>query len=298
MPRRKDLWRCGIVHKPIREVLAAGLVDAPVTWFAQEPAYTFLADPFGLWDGDVLHVFAEQYDYRTRHGVIERLTFDRQFTLRDRQPALREPWHLSYPFVFEAEGATWMLPEAYKSGTLTLYRAHGVLQDWRPECEIKLDCVPVDATIMRRQDLWWLFYSPAKSRAAKVGELHAAWASSLCGPWHPHPANPVRRDSGSSRPGGTPLVVDDAIVLPTQDCRRTYGGAVVPVRITQLDPETFVADTAPPLARPQSAPVDCAGMHTLSECGPVTLIDVKTIDRSMSGLRIELGRLLRRRSAR
>jgi hypothetical protein len=298
MPRRKALWRCGIVHKPMREVLASGFDHAPVTWFAQEPAYTFLADPFGLWHGDALHVFAEQYDYRSRHGRIERLTFDRQFGLVERRLALREPWHLSYPYVFEGEGATWMLPEAHKSGTLTLYRAHGVLEDWRPECEIKVDCVPVDATILRHRGRWWLFYAPATSRAAKIGELRVAWADRRCGPWHPHRDNPVRRDPGSSRPGGTPMIIDDAVVLPTQDCHATYGGAVVPLWITRLDTDAFTADAASALERPNGAPIGCAGMHTISECGPVTLVDVKTIDRSLKGLRIELERLFRWRAAK
>lgn len=282
----------------MREVLASGFDDVPVTWLPEEPAYTFLADPFGLWHGDALHVFAEQYDYRTRQGRIERLTFDHHFELVERTLALAEPWHLSYPFVFEAEGATWMLPEAHKSRTLTLYRAHGELDDWRPECEIRLDCVPVDATLLRYQERWWLFYAPATSRASKIGELHLAWAETLRGPWTPHSANPVRCNPGSSRPGGTPLVIDGKIMLPTQDCRTTYGGAVVPLWITQLDPETFISHAGPALGRPNGAPINCAGMHTVSECGPVTLVDVKTIDRSLSGLRIELGRLLRPRAAR
>lgn len=282
----------------MHEVLASGFDDVPVTWLSEEPAYTFLADPFGLCHGDVLHVFAEQYDYRSRHGRIERLTFDRQFDLIERRLALREPWHLSYPYVFEADGATWMLPEAHKSGALTLYRAHGAFDDWRPECVIALDCVPVDATILHYQGRWWLFYAVANSRASKQGELRVAWADTLCGPWTPHPDNPVRCDAGSSRPGGTALIVEDAIMLPTQDCRVTYGGGVVPLWITRLDPEGFVAQAGPTLDRPSSVPDDCAGMHTLSQCGPVTLIDVKTIDRSLAGLRIELGRLLRPPAAR
>jgi hypothetical protein len=298
MPRRKDLWRCGIAHSPLREILATGFDAVPVTWLPQEPAYTFLADPFGLWRGETLHVFAEQYDYRTRHGRIERLAFDRGLRLVDRTLALAEPWHLSYPFVFEADGATWMLPEAYKSGALTLYRAHGDLEDWRPECEIKLDCVPVDATILRYQERWWLFYAPATDRGSKTGELRVAWADTLCGPWTPHPHNPVRHDKGSSRPGGTPLVIDGAIMLPTQDCRSTYGGAVVPLWITRLDPHGFAAHARPPLERPSGVPTTCAGMHTVSDCGAVTLVDVKTIDRSLFGLRIELVRMMRPRAAK
>jgi len=298
MPRRKDLWQCAIVEAPASHLLEKGLRDVPVRWFAAEPAYTFLADPFGLWDRGVLHVFVEQYDYRTRHGVIERLTFDSRLDLVERSPALAEPWHLSYPFVFDAEGATWMMPEAHRSGTLTLYRAYGNYEDWRPECEIVLDTVPVDASIFRHEGRWWLFYASANDRASKQGELHVAEAERLCGPWRPHPGNPVRRDPRSSRPGGTPLLLGDRIMLPTQDCSNTYGGAITPLWISEITPNHFEAAAGPNLELPASPAAGWKGMHTFSACGPVTLIDVKTIDRSLSGLRIELDRLFRSRAPR
>ncbi len=296
MPRRKDIWRCGIVRTPASQLIVSGSANAQVHWLDEEPAFTFLADPFGMIRGPDLHLFVEQYDYRTRHGRIERLVLDEQFNLVDRSVALAEPWHLSYPFVFEGEGATWMLPEAHRSGTLTLYRAHGDMEDWRAECTIALDCVPVDASILRHGGRWWLLYASAHSRESKVAELHVAWADTLTGPWTPHPGNPVRRDRRSARPGGTPIVVDGRIMLPVQDCTRTYGGATRPLWIDTLDEGHFSATAGDPLPYPATAPRNCEGMHTFSACGPLTLIDVKTIDRSLAGLRIELGRALRRAS--
>lgn len=112
MPRRCDLWRIGIVAAPIEAVVArGGIAGLRTTWLPAGAPFTFLADPFGLWRGGVLHLFAESYDYRTRHGVIDLLRFDEGLKLLDRRRVLREPWHLSYPYVFEADGETWMLPE-------------------------------------------------------------------------------------------------------------------------------------------------------------------------------------------
>lgn len=298
MPRRKDIWTCGIVSAPAEALLRGGLAGAPVRWFDPEPEWCFLADPFGMVREDALHVFAERYDYRTRHGTIERLVFDDRLALADRRPALTEPWHLSYPFVFEAEGAVWMLPEAHRSGKLTLYRAHGALDDWRAECAIGLDCVPVDATITRHEGRWWLFYCPARDRRSKIAELHVAWANHPCGPWTPHPGNPVRRDPASSRPGGTPLAVDGRLVLPVQDCSRTYGGAIRPLAIERLDEGAFTASMGEPLGVPDGAPERCEGVHTLSACGGFTLVDAKRIDRSLAGLRLELERMLGKYAAK
>jgi hypothetical protein len=61
---------------------------------------SLLADPFGWQEAGVLHLFAERYDYGTRHGVIDRLALDASLQVIDTQRCLREPWHLSYPLVF------------------------------------------------------------------------------------------------------------------------------------------------------------------------------------------------------
>ncbi len=275
---------------PVQGIICAGRIDAPIHWFDEEPAFQFLADPFGWQQDDRLHVFAEHYDYRTRHGTIETLVFDLAMHLLDRRLCLREDWHLSYPQVFAADGAMWMLPEAHKSGGLTLYRDHGDLTDWRPECRIRLDGVPVDATILRLADRWWLFYSPATSKATKLSHLHVAWADELTGPWTCHRQNPVRTDYRSSRPGGTPAIINGRIMLPVQDCATTYGGAVRPLWIDRLDEGSFAAEMGDALALPTGAYHD--GMHTLSACGDMTLIDVKRVDASVAGLALDLRRML------
>lgn len=121
MGLRKDIWKPAIVGASLEAIVGRGSLEGlPMTWLPSMPAVEFMADPFGLWRDGLLHVFVETYDYRVRVGHIEVLTFDAALSLLQRQPALSKPWHLSYPFVLEAEGETWMLPEAHKSQALTL----------------------------------------------------------------------------------------------------------------------------------------------------------------------------------
>jgi hypothetical protein len=291
----RDIWRIGLVEAPIEAVIAAGRLDAfSVRWLPMGPPFTFLADPFGVWRDGVLHLFAESYDYATRHGVIELLTFDADLWMLDRRTVLREPWHLSYPFVWEADGETWMLPEAYRSGGLTLYRAAAFPDRWEPAARLELDAPAIDATPFRHGGRWWLAYAPSSPRAARQRHLHLAFADTLTGPWTPHPCNPVRIDASSSRLGGVPVPRDGDLLLPVQDCTRTYGGAVRLLRVVELTPERFHAQAGPPILPPDSAAPYVDGLHTLSACGPITLIDVKRIDRSLGGLGIGAGRLLSR----
>jgi hypothetical protein len=253
-------------------------------------SFQFLADPFGLWRDGRLHVFVETYDYRVRVGAIEVLTYDSDLALLDRVPVLSEPWHLSYPLVFEAEGETWMLPEAHRSNTLTLYRAADFPARWERAHRIALDHVPVDATPLWHNGRWWLFYTSASREPDKMSALHVAFADRLAGPWTPHPMNPVRVDLGSSRPGGTARVIDGQVVLPVQDCRLTYGGAIRLLRFTTLTPETVEMAASEPIMPPQRFAPFVEGLHTLAAAGDVTLIDAKRTELSAHGLSIELAR--------
>jgi hypothetical protein len=287
----KDMWRLGLVRAPMAALLEPGaLARHPVTWVPDPGPLCFLADPIGVWRGDRLYVFAEIYDYRDRVGAIEVLTFDQDLNLLSRRPALKEPWHLSYPFIIEEGGETYMLPEAHKSGRLTLYRAEDFPTKWTPVGTIELDQVAIDATPVFHDGRWWLFYTPATTKAEKVSALHVAWADRITGPWTPHPGNPVRLDPSSSRPGGTPIVVDGKLVLPMQDCRRTYGGAIRALRITTLALDRFEAQADEPITPPPGFGRLTDGLHTLSAAGPVTLIDAKRFEVSPRSLALAVRR--------
>lgn len=276
MPLAKDIWRPLIVEAPIEAVLRAGSIDGFIhRWLPEEGFLRFLADPFGIERDGLRYVFVEHYDYRTRHGTIQCLLYEDD-RLVDRRTVLAEPWHLSYPILIEEGQDVYMLPEAHRSAGLTIYRAAEFPWRWERSQAILLDQVAVDATPVFHNGLWWLFYSAGdRGGAAKTRALFAAWAERIDGPWTPHCSNPIRRGAESSRPGGTPVVIDGALVLPTQDCRHTYGGAIRPLAIHRLDPHRFEAEAGSAITAPAGfAPFD-AGLHTLSAMGSATLVDVK-----------------------
>ena len=299
MGLRKDIWRPAIVAAPLAEIVRRGTVDGfAVHWLPPMGSFQFLADPFGLWRDGLLHVFVETYDYRVRVGAIEVLTYSPAFDLIARAPALAEPWHLSYPQVVEADGETWMLPEAHRSGGVTLYRAVEFPGRWEAACRIELDHVAVDATLLFHDRRWWLFYTSATSEPDKMGALHIAFADRITGPWTPHPGNPVRRDMASARPGGTPQLIDGRVMLPVQDCARTYGGAIRPLWFDRLDTAHADMQAGPAVGTAAAFAPYGEGMHTLAAAGDVTLIDVKRTELSLHGLSIEAMREARKLARR
>lgn len=283
---RKDEWQLALIHAPVERIAEQGdLAGLGIHWIAPTPPLNYLADPFPIWRDGALHVFAEAFDYRTGHGTIDCLTLDPQFRLSDRRCVLHEPWHLSYPNVFEAEGEVWMLPEACASGSLTLYRANRFPDRWQADTRIDLSQPAIDPTLFHRNGRWWLFYTPAGTADERLSTLHLASAGALRGPWVEHPGNPIRVDRGGARPAGRVIVMTDGrMMLPVQDCRGTYGAAVRLLQIDRLDERTCILSEAAYLTAPAEAAPYRDGFHTLNGAGPVTLIDCKQRRFSLLGL--------------
>jgi hypothetical protein len=291
----KDIWHALIVPLPLADIVARGTLEGlPLHWLPGLERLQFRADPFGYWRDGLLYVFVEAFDYRHPVGTIEVLVFDSQYRFVEQRPVLREPWHLSYPVVFDGDGETWLMPEANQSGRLTLYRARAFPDTWEPALTITVDPAPVDATPLWHGGRWWLFYTSTAAGQDGVSALNIAFADRLAGPWTAHPGNPVRVDRAGARPGGTPLVIDGRVVLPVQDCARTYGGAIRLLEIDTLDPTRFSARLGTRFVAPSAAAPFGAGLHTLSAAGPATLIDVKRLVVSAEALMLRPRRELRK----
>ncbi|MDE8652301.1 glucosamine inositolphosphorylceramide transferase family protein [Novosphingobium album (ex Liu et al. 2023)] len=285
MELRKDIWRPLIVEAAASEVLERGSLEGlPLRWLPAGGDLTFSADPFGVWRDGYLFIFVEDFDYRTAHGTIAVHVLDHRLRWIEKRTVLAEPWHLSYPFVFEWESDMWLLPEACGSGTLTLYRAREFPWTWEKASLIALDTVALDPTPLFHEGLWWLFYGTVGGKFDHLSKLNVAWADTPLGAWTPHPKNPVRIDRKGARPAGRVFEHAGRLILPVQDCVQSYGSALRLLHIAELTEECFAADLNARLCAPSGATPFVQGCHTFSPAGPVTLIDVKKRQLSLKGL--------------
>ncbi|WIV98369.1 glucosamine inositolphosphorylceramide transferase family protein [Kinneretia aquatilis] len=296
---RTDFWQVGIVPAPIEALDATRLqaLAGAITWLPSAGPWRYLADPFGLRRGDTLHVFVEAFDYRTKHAVIERHELgaaDLQW--RSRRTVLARPFHLSYPQVFEHEGATFMVPESAQAGEVALYCGDDSLNHWQRECALLSDLPVADASLIEHQGRWWMFFSLVGPGARDQRELHLAHAPALTGPWKLHAGNPIRVDRSGARPAGRPFhAADGAVMLPVQDSSRSYGGATRMLRFEHLGLDrVHCAPTGLHLHGALARADHADGLHTLSACQDLTLIDVKRFDHSRAKQWLDLKRRARR----
>ncbi|RWM41863.1 hypothetical protein [Mesorhizobium sp.] len=231
----------------------------------------FYADPFPFWWRDQPFVFVEDYPHATGKAVISVVSFDANGVPGAPRVVLEEAHHLSYPQVFERDGAIWMLPEASASGKLTLYRASGFPGGWTAET-VLVEGEISDATLFEHEGMLWLFATDRDGHGSTSDTLVVFSAPALAGPWRPHPANPILIDHRMARPGGA-FVRDreGSVLLPVQDGTLGYGGGLGLCELLQLDERTV--RLSPPRSIDAASDWPYPRIHTLNRAGRLEVID-------------------------
>lgn len=150
---------------------------------------------------------------------------------------LERDHHLSYPCIFEKNGQTYCVPEAYQSQRASLHRR--TEQGWALVRHLIEGLPIVDPTLFEHRGRFWLLFTLQNDGAWGNEKLYAWHSEALDGPWAPHPLNPLKCDIGAARSAGNVFVLEGRLYRPSQDCSRTYGGAVVINEITRLSATEF-----------------------------------------------------------
>lgn len=184
---------------------------------------------------------------------------------------LAEPFHLSYPNVFEHGGQVWMVPETAGAGQVRLYRAEDFPGGWVLD-RVLLEGVPAtDATFLEHEGWWWLFASVRAPGGSSWDELHLYRSRDRFGPYEAHPLNPVVSDVRRARPAGPVARVGERLLRPAQDSSGWYGRALNVMEIVRLDWEGYEER---PAARLEAGLVPGSFcLHTLEAKGGLEVVD-------------------------
>ena len=121
------------------------------------------------------------------------------FDWKYRRIVLKEPFHLSYPYVFAWKGDYYMVPETLETQSIRLYQATDFPVCWSPVASL-VEGMHADPSIFRFNARWWMF---ACSTPYLHDTLRLYFARKLLGPWREHPASPIiEGNKRIARPGG------------------------------------------------------------------------------------------------
>jgi hypothetical protein len=221
----------------------------------------FVADPFMLRAGDRWSMFFEVLNRDLNRGQIGLATSRDGLRWRYERIVLAEPFHLSYPYVFEHDGAYYMIPETYEANAVRLYKAVAFPHRWAHVGDLLTGADFYDASIFRHGERWWLF---AGTNTAANDTLRLYSAPALGGPYVEHAASPViAGDPAIARPGGRVLVDAGRIYRFTQNCAGAYGLDVRAFEITTLSVDQYAERAAieHPLLSPSGKGWNAHGMH-------------------------------------
>lgn len=236
------------------------------------PLDKFWADPFPVKIGDRCYLFIEEYLEATGKGHISVMEVSRKEGWSLPVKVLERDYHLSYPFIFEWQGAHYMIPETGANRTIELYRCRSFPFEWEFERTLMENVRAADATLAEIDGRWWMFVSIAADGAAfNCDELYLFHAETPLGKWEPHRCNPVKSDARSSRPAGNLFRAKGQLLRPAQNCSKHYGYGITINRIERIDPNCFVEEEVSRILPEWQKNI--VGTHTLNTADDLTVID-------------------------
>ncbi len=240
----------------------------------------FWADPFVISRDDKYSIFVEEFIYAKNKGHISVLELDKAGTLLRVKKLIDKPYHMSYPFVFESEGAYFMIPETGENRTIDLYKCIDFPDNWVFVKNIMKDVNAVDTTLFNYNGKWWLFTVIDEINSSLDGspELFLFFTDNIfSGTWTSHPLNPVVSDIRIARPAGQVFIHNGNIYRPSQDCAGRYGKAFNINQILTLS-ETEYKEVRVRKIEPDWDS-NLKGTHTFNFDGDFTVIDAYSMRR-------------------
>lgn len=199
---------------------------------------TGYADPFLFVKDDYLYLFYEKEIF-DGNGVINAKRTKDLNVWEDQGTVLSEPFHLSYPNVFEHNGDIYMLPEMGTTRTVTLYKAHNFPYEWKAE-KVLLDGHKfADSDLFEKDGTWYLFTTIEVPERPYGMRLYTS--AEFDGEYKEHPLSPLLQCStlANWRCGGSVFSFEGKLYRPAQRFVSYYGDNLGLWEIKEISPDTY-----------------------------------------------------------
>ena len=206
------------------------------------PRYRFLADPFVIRKDGMHYIFVEDYDFRSGLGAISCVVVSPDDTYEFIDNVLAEPFHLSFPFVFEESGEIFMLPETHKSNDIRLYRCLKFPNEWELDTELLRGVSAADTMLIKRHDKWFMLTNMNQCFSSDhLSQLHVFWSADLrSSDWKPLSSLPIVNSPRIGRNAGLLAGKNgDWYRVRQRQAFNQYGAGFSIAKITQLDLEGY-----------------------------------------------------------
>jgi hypothetical protein len=266
-------WIIGLCEGDIEEIIRSRNFNLNIHWLLRKPYNRFFGDPFPIQskDGNI-RVLLEEYEYRKDYGNISLIEFDTKLKEVTHKTLLDTKSHLSYPFVFNEKGKTYVFPESRQAGKLSCYEFDALNESMSFVKDI-LNYPLLDSTILKHNGKYWIFGTISENDKDYI--LLVFFSDNLLGPYIPHKSNPVKRGLDGTRSAGSFIEVDGEIYRPTQNCSEDYGMSIAINRLTEINEDKITEEPYMTISVKgrRSFRFSMYKIHTLNVLGKTILVD-------------------------
>ena len=228
--RRNSIWNMALYVQPKCDLPPAGeprkLFLNKKLWRGPKHVHT-RADPFLYVHQGELFLLNEAMA-ANGPGWIEGYKTKDLITFNSLGVILREPGHLSYPFVFGIGSDVFMIPESVYAQEVRLYRFENFPNRPRKVRSLLIGDY-VDTSPIKVDNSWFIFTT------SLAGGLELFFTDDIVnGVLTPHPKSPITTDPRFRRCGGVPINLNGKLYRLAQNCARTYGGNLTLMEIRAI----------------------------------------------------------------
>lgn len=202
------------------------------------PGVLWPADCFIVKEGETFYMFYEartaEHTYQSYSTSPDGITW----TYGSKLSIMAVDKEFPYTQVIKVDGKWYMAPHLSET-YVDLYQAVVFPKSWMWHSRLITTAWPLgDATIFQYGGYFWILVG----RRYPYYDTYLYYSPTLYGnAWTAHPGNPIVEGIEHWRPGGRPIVRENAVDIFLQDESILYGRAVRPFRLTNLTTTTCTA---------------------------------------------------------
>jgi hypothetical protein len=235
------------------------------------PPGRFLADPFVISKNGKDYCFVEDFDFSTHLGCISVVDLGESFN-KSVQKVIAEPFHMSFPYLFEYNDKLYMIPETSQCKEIRVYECSEFPYKWSFRSVLMHNVSAADTMIFFRDGLWWLFTNLGPIDGTDhCSELSIFYSDNPLGvDWAPHKSNPIYIDPAKARNGGILFDGEQIFRVAQKQAFNQYGKEVNIFHIDKLDKDQYI-ETLVVNIKPNF--FESLGTHHLHSNGNFTVFD-------------------------
>jgi hypothetical protein len=209
----------------------------------QNPPNHYLADPFVVTKNNLDYCFVEDFDFKTKKGCIAVYQLNEKDAHRIGEASV-EPFHMSFPYLFEFAGQQYMCPLTFAKKEIRLYRCVDFPLKWELSQVLMENVNAADTILFEKDNVWWLLTNIDPLGIGDFSsELLIFYADNpLSNHWTPHPKNPIPVDPSSVRNGGLLKYKDALYRVSQKQGFNMYGKGFSINKICVLDKQDYVEE--------------------------------------------------------